>query len=212
MKKILLFVIGMLCFIGVVNADIYPRAELSFSKEVISVGEQVYYVFNDFMNNTGSYTIKYNEEYLEYNEYFCFVDGGNYDIDVECDTKCEVDTPKSGELIFTCDNKLKSEELLHVHFKTIKSTDGEETTIYETFDENFTSRSFEIVDINKTKDDKNEPTDAIACKEDAETSNLEILTEPFVLGIISGFSIVIIILSVMLSKKTKKLKNTKNEN
>ena len=212
MKKILLFIMGMLCFAGVVKADIYPHAKLSFSKEMISVGEQVYYVFNDFMNNTGSYTIKYDEEYLEYNEYYCFVDGENYDIDIECDTKCEVDTQKSGELIFTCDNKLKSEELLHIHFKTIKSTEGEETTIYEAFDENFTSRSFEIVDTNKTKDDKNEPTDAIACKEGAEASNLDLLTNPFVLGIISGFSIVIVVLSVMLSKRIKEIKNIKSKN
>lgn len=129
MKKILLFIVEMLCFAGVVEADIYPHAELSFSKKLINVGEEVYYEFNDFMNYTDRYIIKYDKEHLEYVQYYCMVDDVGEGMGSDCETKCEVDSHSQGVLIFTCDNSLKSEELLHISFKAIKPTDGEEITI-----------------------------------------------------------------------------------
>lgn len=205
MKKILIFIVGMLSFAGGVKADVPPYVDFWFSKKIVSVDEQVLFEFNNFNNNTGNYTVKYDEEYLEYVDAFC--SDGDGEPGGGCVTECEIDTQKLGEITFSCNNKLADEEVLAVEFRTIKDTEGEETFIFESFDGYGAELSFEIVDIKEYKNDKKDFTDSIACKNVEQRSNFEFLTEPFVLGIIAGFSIVVVILSVMLSKKNKQLKN-----
>ena len=95
MKKILLFVVGMLCFVGGVNADILPYSELYFSKLMVGVCDQVYLNYNDFMNETGIYTIKYDENHLKYDEFHCYVNDNNEGM-TPCTTICKVDNKNEG--------------------------------------------------------------------------------------------------------------------
>ena len=197
MKKILLFVVGLFGFMGMVSADMGNYNGKVVSRSVV-VGDYFDYEINftgpDYINEV----IYYDADLLEF---------GKFDIhcndSVEChideEINCQIKTLKEGEVLLSCDESVLG-YIPTLVFKTKKSGEASLKIGGEYAD---------YVTIVKTlsEENKNEPIDTIACKEVAKTSTLELLKEPFVLGIISGFSIVIIILSVMLSKKTKQLKN-----
>ncbi len=164
------------------------------------LGEKFEYEVNFTGPNYINEKIYYDEEFLDYSDFYIKCADS-----VECyydeQTTCSVEKIKDGELLLKCD---ESEEYGYyipiLIFQTKK--EGEASL-------KIGSEYADKVTIVKTASelDKNESMSNVACKEVAEDSNLDLLTNPFVLGIISGFSIVIVILSVILSRKNKQLKN-----
>lgn len=207
MKKILLFIIGMLCFVGVVNADLGNYRGKIVSTSVI-LGDSFQYEVNFTGPNYINEKIYYDGEFLEYSDFYIKCADS-----VECHydeaTTCSVEKIRDGELLLKCD---ESEDFGYyipvLIFKAEKEGKaslkiGGEYADYVTIVKTVNNKE-DVIEENK-----NEITDSISSKEVSETSKVELLKEPFVIGIISGFSIVVIVLSVMLSKKTKELKNIK---
>ena len=203
MKKLLLFVVGLFGFMGMVSADLGNYSGKIVSTRVIS-GDSFQYEVNFTGPNYINEKIYYDGEFLEYSDFYIKCADS-----VECHydeaTTCSVEKIRDGELLLKCD---ESEDFGYyipvLIFKAEKEGEaslkiGGEYADYVTI----------VKTVNNKEDfiEENQPTDNIACKEVEEKSNLDLLTEPFVIGIISGFSIVIVILSVMLSKKTRQLKN-----
>lgn len=206
MKKILLFVVGMLCFVGGVKADIGNYNGKIISTSVV-VGDYFDYEINFTVPDYINEVIYYDADLLEF---------GKFDIhcndSVEChideEINCQIKTLKEGEVLLSCDESVLG-YIPTLVFKAKKSGEaslkiGGEYADYVTI----------VKNVNNKEDfiEENQPTDNIACKDVEEKSNIELLKEPFVLGIITGFSIVIVVLSVMLSKRIKEIKNNKSKN
>lgn len=203
MKKILLFVVGLFGFMGMVSADLGNYSGEIVSTSVIS-GDSFQYEVNFTGPNYINEKIYYDGEFLEYSDFYIKCADS-----VECHydeaTTCSVEKIRDGELLLKCaESEYFGYYTPTLEFKAKKPGEaslkiGGEYADYVTI----------VKTVNNKEDfiEENQPTDNIACKEVEEKSNLDLLTEPFVIGIISGFSIVIVILSVMLSKKTRQLKN-----
>lgn len=208
MKKLLLFVIGMLCFVSGVKADLGNYSGKVVSS-TIEIGGNFEYEINFTGPNYINETIHYDEELLDYNEFYL-----NCIDSVECyddgEVSCKASKIKDGEILLQCDESEHFDYYIPtLSFKAVKSGEASLQIGSEYADG---VNIIKAVDNKEAiiEENKNEPTDNIACKDVEETSNIELLTNPFVIGIILGFSIVVVILSVMLSRKNKQIKNVQN--
>lgn len=246
MKKILLFVVGMLCFVRGVKADICMN---SIHAQQIDGDGIICVILSLNKQQLYNASIEYSEEDNLININLSNEELKELNLNIE-DTSLIYEIGFAGYFWGTTSafkNNIEDSGIIKFKnkgAKTVFSSD-DEYIYYALNDEETSEEDHECYDVNGDGINKYikcekyleiKPTINISVSEEIDDSsnvyvenndssdksgdivekcdceinkksNFELLTEPFVLGIISGFSIVIVVLSVMLSKKNKQIKN-----